>query len=621
MRIFDNRFLDEEGRTLILRGLNLGGSSKNPMGPPGAAFPAESLKNPGGVSFVGRPFPLEDADAHLSGLVRAGFTFLRLVITWEALEHQGPGVYDEAYLAYLRKILLAAEKWGISVFIDPHQDVWSRWTGGDGAPAWTLEKLGMDLERLDLSGAAITRQRYAEFHGGRPFPKMAWPGNYNRYAAATLFTLFFAGNVYAPDLMIEGERVQDWLQGHYIAALRHCYRRLKNSAAIAGWGTMNEPHHGFIGHQDLSRPENPVVPLGPNPSPFQTMTAASGHRTEIAVYGIGLTGKPRPRGREILNPGEVPLFREGYCCPWKQAGVWASEDGGPRLLKKDHFARYQNRPVCFADDFLKPFMIRFIEKMRETSEKTFFFIEGVPREGYPSWQEPRNTVHAFHWYDGFALYTKIFRPWFSIRTDTARPVFGHDRVTGYFRQALAEGISWTREHMGNMPCLLGEFGLPFDLNGRRAYKTGDYSVHEEALSMYYDAIDANLLHSTLWNYTADNTIRTGDGWNDEDLSIFSGGKERAAGGWKRPYPMASAGIPLSFKWDRKKGIFTYRFKTDGKIPAPTEIFLPEEFGTAPEISVVPADSGKIHWEYRPEKQRLFLWNEGWEGELSLTVKK
>ena len=621
MRIFQNRILDGEGRTLILRGVNLGGSSKIPVGPPEAAGLAEALKNTETASFVGRPFPLEEADLHFGGLARAGFNFLRLVITWEALEHQGPGIYDEAYLAYLGKILRAAEKQGFSVFIDPHQDVWSRWTGGDGAPAWTLEKLGMDLDRLDACGAALTRQRYHEFHGS-PYPRMAWPSNYNRYGAATLFSLFFAGNTYAPELRIEGQSAQDWLQGHYIAAFRHCYRRLKNCAAIAGWGAMNEPHYGFIGHQDLEKPENPMVPVGPVPSPFQTMAAASGYRARMAVCGFKLLGGNRVTGHEILNPGEVSLFREGFCCPWKQAGVWTDEGGTPRLLKKDHFARYGNRPVQFTGDFLKPFMIRFIETMREVNEKTFFFIEGVPQAGCPSWQEPdpRNTVNAFHWYDGFALFTKSFRPWFSVRTDTAKPLFGRNQVLGFFRQALAEEIAWNREHMGDMPCLLGEFGLPFDLNGRRAYKTGNYSIHEEALSMYYDAIDANLLHAALWNYTADNTRKTGDNWNDEDLSIFSEGKERAAAGWKRPYPIATAGIPLAFAWDRKKKIFTYRFRADGTIKAPTEIFLPGEGETAPEITVSPGEARGLSWEYRPEKRRLFLRHEGWDGEIGIKIR-
>jgi hypothetical protein len=146
MRIINGRILDGEGRTLILRGVNLGGGSKNPFGPPGWGRRPESLKNPAEASFVGRPFPLDEAESHFDRLNRAGMTFLRLIVTWEALEHSGPGQYDEAFLAYLRKILLIAEQKGISVFIDPHQDVWSRWTGGDGAPAWTMEALGMDLD-------------------------------------------------------------------------------------------------------------------------------------------------------------------------------------------------------------------------------------------------------------------------------------------------------------------------------------------------------------------------------------------------------------------------------------------------------------------------------------------
>jgi hypothetical protein len=60
---------------------------------------------------------------------------LRLLTTWEAIEHAGPGQYDEEYLTYLRAIVEKAAEYDIACFIDPHQDVWSRWTGGDGAPA------------------------------------------------------------------------------------------------------------------------------------------------------------------------------------------------------------------------------------------------------------------------------------------------------------------------------------------------------------------------------------------------------------------------------------------------------------------------------------------------------
>ncbi|MDR2160492.1 MAG: cellulase family glycosylhydrolase [Treponema sp.] len=623
MRIKGRHIVDEKGRTLILRGVNLGGSSKQPFGPPGQGLEAESLRRPEAVSFAGRPFPLEEADAHFERLVRGGLTFVRLVVTWEALEHQGPGIYDEAYLAYLRKLLLGAEKWGISVYVDPHQDVWSRWTGGDGAPAWTLEKLGMDLDALDATGSAVTRQRYGEFHRGKAMPRMSWPGNYNRYAAATLFTLFFGGNTYAPRCTIDGEGAQDWLQERYIAAFRHCYRRLKHCGAIAGWGTMNEPHHGFIGHRNLEVPENPVIPLGPMPSPFQTMAAAAGFPVKIPVLLFGL-GDRGLKTHEVLNPQGRSLFREGFECPWKREGVWTAEGGTPRLLKGDHFAGYRGGRAGFTNDFLKPFMIRFINRMKEVNERSFFFIEGVPRGAHPSWgrEDPANTVNAFHYYDGFTLYMKRFRPWFTVRTDTWRPVFGRKRVAAWFVRAPVEGIAWTREHMGDMPCLLGEFGLPFDMNRRKGLKTGDYSVHEEALSMYYDAIDANLLHSTIWNYTADNTHAAGDGWNDEDLSIFSEGKERAAGGWRRPYPMATAGIPLEYRWDRKKGVFRFRYMAESGIEGPTEIFAPPEcFGTTPEVEIRSPSGAAAEWKYESEKRRIFVTAPDHTGVVEVTVTR
>jgi hypothetical protein len=157
------------------------------------------------------------------------------------------------------------------------------------------------------------------------------------------------------------------------------------------------------------------------------------------------------------------------------------------------------------------------------------------------------------------------------------------------------------------------------MNKRRAFASGDYSVHEKALSMYYNAVDANLLHSTIWNYTADNTHKTGDGWNDEDLSIFSEEKERAIAGWKRPYPMASAGQPLSIKWDGQRGIFRYRFNANGAITSPTIIYLPAEwFGPETKISAVPMRT-PLRFEHLQGEQRLLVFNDGFGGEAEIVV--
>jgi len=632
MHIKNNLILDDENRILILRGVNLGGDSKCPYGPAGSETEPAFLDRQSEVSFVGRPFPIEEAESRFERLKRAGMTFLRLIVTWEAIEHEGPGIYDEEYLAYLRKILLAAESIGISVFIDPHQDVWSRWTGGDGAPAWTMKKLGMDLDLTDRCGAAVTRQRYGLYHkskkhpDGDPFPRMIWPSNYNRYAAATMFSLFFAGAVYAPDLIVDGENVQDWLQNHYIAAFRHAQRRLKKCAAIKGWGVMNEPHSGFIGHQNLSLAENPVIPMGPRPSPWQAICAASGYPVKVPVYSTPLMGT-RVSHYETFNAEGVSLFKEGYSCPWKQAGVWTDEGGAPRLLHGSYFSRHLNRRPVFADDFLKPFSVKYINAMKEADEATFFFIEGLPNpsraDSHQTWKstDPANVVNAFHWYDGLSLFTKSFRPWFNVNIETRKILVGRKKVGAYFAESLAKGIAITKQKMNNMPALLGEFGLAFDMNNKHAFKTGDYSLHEEALSMYYDAVDSGLLHSTIWNYTAGNTNKYGDGWNDEDLSIISEGKERAAAGWKRPYPMASAGKPLSFKWDRKSGEFLFRLDAYSGIKAPTIIFLPEEtFGPSPKIETLTTTGKTLRWEYKYEEQQLLIYNDGYSGEAAINVR-
>jgi hypothetical protein len=213
-----NNFRDLHGRQIILRGVNLSGSSKFPIDK-GTHVTADFYQTKS-ISFVGRPFALVEANNHFSRLRAWGFTFVRLLITWEAVEHKGPGEYDEEYLDYLLALVRKGRTYGISFLIDPHQDVWSRWTGGDGAPAWTLDLVGFDISSLHASGAAFTHQGYLEENGADAIlPPMTWPSNHHKLAAGTMFTLFFAGKDFAPNLKIGDINIQDFLQGHYIAAM------------------------------------------------------------------------------------------------------------------------------------------------------------------------------------------------------------------------------------------------------------------------------------------------------------------------------------------------------------------------------------------------------------------
>jgi hypothetical protein len=71
-----------------------------------------------GRDLAGRPFPPEDAPACFAQIKGEGVDFIRYVLPWTALEGAEPGVYHEEYLAYLRKIFLAADAGGLSVLID-----------------------------------------------------------------------------------------------------------------------------------------------------------------------------------------------------------------------------------------------------------------------------------------------------------------------------------------------------------------------------------------------------------------------------------------------------------------------------------------------------------------------
>ena len=573
-------FKDEEGRTLILRGANLGGSSKIPSRPNGASYLREGFFNHREVSFVGRPFPVEEAGEHFRRLRRWGLTFLRFLVTWEAIEHAGPGIYDEEYLDYLHAVVKKAGEYGLELFIDPHQDVWSRFSGGDGAPGWTFEAAGLDIEKFGPTGAAITHQVY-----GDPFPRMVWPSNSGKLAAATMFTLFFGSCDFAPNTKVAGEPLQEYLQRHYIAALQQVALRLKDLPQVSGYETMNEPLSGYIGWKDLTIPRG-LLKLGESPSPWQSMLLGAGFPQEVEFWKLGVMGFKKA-GTRLLNQEKARAWLPDRDCIWRQHGVWDFDTRGvPHLLRPDYFTKVGARQVDFNQDYFRPFANRYAAALRYADPKALIYIETAPDHPLPEWgpQDAARIVSAPHWYDSFVLFFKEFSPFLAVDNCSQKVVVGSKWIRRSFTQQLAALKQEASQRLGNAPTLIGEFGIAFEMQRKKAYRSGDFSQQVKALDRSYKSMDDNLLSCTIWNYTADNTNAHGDMWNDEDLSIFSRDQQtdpkdidsggRALAAFVRPYARKIAGEPLRMSFDLKQCVFEFEFKHDPQVRAPTEIFVP-----------------------------------------------
>ncbi|KAA1110553.1 Kinesin-like protein kif21b [Puccinia graminis f. sp. tritici] len=104
---------------------------------------------PNGISYIGQNLNLQDgsADVHLTRLHPWGFNCLRFVTVWEALEHQGPGQYDDNYMEYVVAMLRKCKEYG---FLDKHvvQDG-DQLSGHGGHAHWRWSKRDQETDGDD----------------------------------------------------------------------------------------------------------------------------------------------------------------------------------------------------------------------------------------------------------------------------------------------------------------------------------------------------------------------------------------------------------------------------------------------------------------------------------------
>ena len=436
-------------------------------------------------------------------------------------------------------MLRLAKGYGFYVFMDPHQDVWSRFTGGSGAPMWTLYAVGLDPRKLGATEAALVQSAWPD---PARFPKMVWATNYWRQACQVVFTLFFGGRDFAPKARIDGQNIQDWLQDKFVAACQHLAQRIKEAGdleneVVIAWESMNEPNKGLIGQQGLALvPSEQKLRKGTSPTAWQAILLGSGRPCEVEVWDVGGMG-PYKSGTQLVDPqGQVswltadyddskygwkrdPGWRLGECI-WAQHGVWDPETD--ELKKPDYFAKDpKSGETIDYESFTNTYYMEFYRKYRDAIRSVFpdtiMFCQPPVLEIPPSLKGTKdddpNMAYAPHFYDGLTLMTKKWNRWWNVdvfgvlRGRYLSPAFaikiGETAIRNCLRDQLVAIKQEGLDYIGTHPCIFTEIGIPFDMDDKYAYGTGDYSSQLRAMDANSYALEGSLTEGyTIWVYVA-----------------------------------------------------------------------------------------------------------------------
>jgi hypothetical protein len=251
---------------------------------------------------------------------------------------------------------------------------------------------------------------------------MIWPTNYFKLACLTMFTLFFGGKTFAPNFMVDGINIQEYLQSHYFNAICQIVKAVKKASlddnCVVGYDTLNEPSLGLIGIEDLTiLPHQQELRKGLTPTPFQTMKMGMGLKTDnVQVWDMSSVG-PQMRSETSIDPGGVTSWKKGYSSIWADHGIWDLKT--QQCLIKDYF--YLNRETGIIYDglgeFWKPFVNRFANEIRALQPNAIVFVE-PPVNAFPPIFEESDVkgrlCFAPHWYDGLTLIQKHWNPWYNV---------------------------------------------------------------------------------------------------------------------------------------------------------------------------------------------------------------
>jgi len=605
-------FKDTHGRYLFIHGVNVSGSAK---------FPASFDPATGAPSYVGKPFPLEEADRNFRILRELGFNTIRLVMTWEAIEHKGPGQYDEEYLDYIEQIVAKAREYGIYCLMDMHQDMFSRHlfklfndetndgmtdtslveqrliqraetccleydqasppncirkpnniVRGDGAPEWVVQ---LCLPEKDVGG-------YEQDQWGLPLNECAkyqkWTTDFYPFTLWGLnifisldvvrsFAVFFAGKDVYPHYTIEGDgrNVSDYLQDHFAEAWRQVARRVAKYPNVLGYDILNEPAglylvfslHAMFWNAAIYEPDGTLTEQQAN-EVLESFLAG------LLQQGATLEGVNKLRG--VLLEYDVPLKSTSQL---KSAGFYPESEDSPYRPDPEKGVGLSN---SFNRNYLQPFHEKVGKVILEEDPDTIIFLElslGANETGIGGMMASpmlrpegiEQIAYGPHWYTD--IYPEIGE------NMPPREFTVEEKMFRDYRPGIEMAIESSTFSLGNPPTVMGEFGTYYNFGGIEKSIEQDYVVSSVVLDRYFETYEEMLLHHIQWCYSPENTKENGEGWNKEDFSLLGPDHQpRSARAYSRPYPRYLSGKPVSMHFYSD---FHY-YDPDQSIPDPRREF-------------------------------------------------
>ena len=556
------------------------------------------------------PPPLETAPYHFARLQACGLTLVRLGITWEAIEPIQPGQYDQAYLTYLRDLVRVGVEHNLSFIISVQQKAWSSACGGTGAPRWTLQKIGFDVD----DGTALHSYHHP-------------------LASGTMFTLFFGGRDFCPEFCINGSNIQDYLQTHFFRAMVKVAEVLRGEPNVLGFNTFDHASMGMLGCRDLSKFTTHQRRQGDAPTWFQSFQLGAGLAVKVDTYGPACIRL----GCRELNTTHKRAWRPGVGCLWKEYGVWGVVGDEVELLQPDYFCwrRLSEGAKVGVDpvrDYFAPFAAEFQRRVQAVDARFWVCVTKPPdvtvgvsaktafdRVDKLAWSPP--------WFDLGMVATKAFRPWICWAQGRERGAWGWPVALGQknVRREYARQLGGLKQEASTIiepgpPVLLGEIGCPMDL-------ACDLVEREDRRIDAWDAIlgaaDAALVSCCLYCYRhreaceGDYAIFGGDCDDTaEEGSVLATG--RALPAVIRPYAFRVPGEAQSMRFCVRSRLFSVTFRHDPGVDAPLVVFVPRYQYPEARRVVVEVSDGRYEVDWA--QQTLWYWHGGKQAEHTVSVR-